>query len=172
MAQRQWGEPALVVFLDDVDPRYRVPGRRTDGTVVGTRKVRRFFHTVLRGTFGGVANVVLSVLGGGVANILERDGLVAGPADGQALGLVDAAKQAGGAWLVHSDSHLAVVDSGPLYGEPTEPTIVWHATKPDTPAFSAKDKRLTWPDGSEFTFAVDGEEASVLYRHRRAELGL
>jgi len=172
MAEREWREPALAVFLGDVDPEFRVPGRRKNGTVAGARKVRRFFGTVLRFTIGGLVNVILSVLAGGPANILERGGLVTGPANGQALGLVEAAKNARGAWLVRSESHLAVVDSGPLFDEYPEPKIVWHATSPDTPTFASKRRRLTWPDTSTFTFEVDSEEATVLYKYRRAELGL
>jgi hypothetical protein len=172
MAERDWGEPVLVVYLGDVDPEFRVPGRRRNGTVVGTGKVAQFFRMVLRYTIGGLVNVVLSVLAGGVANILERDGLVTGPANAQALPMVDAAKRARTAWLVRSDSYLAVVDTGPLYGEPTDPKTVWQATKPATPELTTRHRRLTWPDGSTFTFAVDPEEAATLRNHRRTELGL
>lgn len=165
MAERQWGEPAVVVHMDDVAPAYEVPGRRTDGTVAGTRRVRRFFWNIVRVPVGGVVSVVLSVAGGGAASVFARDGKVTGPANAQALGLVDAARAAGGAWLVRSPSHLAVVDTGPVFRDPRDnppPAVVWHAQHPHLPEITPRRRRMTWPDGSVFEYHLPPEEAALL----------
>jgi hypothetical protein len=157
LAESQWGEPVVVVHLGDVKPAFDVPGRRKDGTVKGTRLVRRFFWNIVRGTVGGLAAAVMLVVAGGAGNVFARSGSVRGPANAQALGLVDAAMSATGPWLVYSartdigpsytPKHVAVVDP---------PNILWHATA-DAPRISPRRQRITWPDGSEFQY--DGKKA-------------
>ena len=103
----------VVVFLDDIKPEFDVPGRRKDGTIKGSRLVRRFFWNIVRGTAGGLASAVLSIASGELVNVSARFGRVSGPANTQALGPVDAARSAENPWLVYSLSHVAVIDSGP-----------------------------------------------------------
>ncbi|HEX6358370.1 hypothetical protein [Actinophytocola sp.] len=161
LAESQWGEPSVVVHMGDVGPAFDVPGRRKDGTVTGTKLVRRFFWNLFRGTIGGLVSLVLSVAGGGAASVFTRSGKVTGPANAQALGLVDAAKAARGAWLVASPSHLAVVDTGPVFYDPQDnppPRIVWHAEKPHLPRIAPGGRRISWPDGSVFEFTFSAKE--------------
>jgi hypothetical protein len=163
LAEGQWREPVVVVHLADVRPEFAVPGRRRDGTVAGSRPVRRFFWNVLRGTVGGVVSAVMSVAAGGRASVFERPGRVTGPANAQALGLADAALAATAAWLVHSPSHVAVVDTGHTFHDPAHappPEIRWHATAPGLPRIDPRRRRITWPDGSVYEYDLSREEAA------------
>ena len=164
LAESRWHEPVVVVHLADVRPEFAVPGRRRDGTVAGSHRVRRFFWNVLRGTVGGVVSVVMSIAAGGRASIFERPGRVSGPANALALGLVDAALAAKTAWLVHSPSHVAVVDTGHTFQDPAHappPEIRWHATTPDLPRLEPRRRRITWPDGSAYVYDLSVEEAAL-----------
>jgi hypothetical protein len=161
LAESQWGEPVNLLYLKDFSPAFDVPGRREDGTRKGTRLVRRFLWNILRGIVNGVANVFLFFAAGGGGNVFARLGQVTGPADAQALGLVDAAKSAKGLWLVYSagpagaysPKHAAVIDSHHQnpYSDPADippPTFLWQAAEPYTPRISPRRHRLTWQDGS------------------------
>jgi hypothetical protein len=162
LAESQWRAPVDMVFLNEVKPEFEVPGRRKDGTVKGARLVRRFFWNLLRGTVGGVVSVVLSVAGGGIVHAFGRKGRVTGPANAQALGMVDAARPARGPWLVHTDSRVGVIDSGSTFTDPADaepPVFLWQGAGPRV---DAKKRRITWPDGSEFQYDVSGEEAEYL----------
>ncbi|MET0237356.1 MAG: hypothetical protein ABW224_22090 [Kibdelosporangium sp.] len=152
LAESAWREPATVVYLDEVRPSFDVPGRRKDGTVKGKRLVRRFFRNIVRGVVGVPIDIVLSIAGGGAASLFGRDGKVTGPANAQALELVDAAMAADSPWLVHSPSHIAVVDTGPFFNtaDSQPPAFRWHTTKPHMPEIAPRHRRLTWPDGSVF----------------------
>lgn len=164
LAESQWREPVTVVFLDEVKPAFEVPGRRKDGTVTGTRLIRRFFWNILRGTVGGVVSAVLSVAGGGAASVFTRKGLVTGPADAQVLSMVDAARSARGAWLVHTPARVGVIDSGHTFIDPKDadpPVFLWQGSGPRVhPA----TRRITWPDGSVYQYDVSTEEAEYLKR--------
>lgn len=177
LGESRWGGPVVALYLDDVSPTFEVPGRRKDGTVEGENLVRRSLWNVVRGTVGVAVNAVLLAGGGGAGNTSVRSGRVTGPANAQALGLVDAAKSAKGPWLVFtatpggdwwsgfSPSHIAVVDTGHTFYDPKDsppPTILWHAEKPNAPLISPRRQRLTWPDRSVYQFHVGGEEASYL----------
>lgn len=166
LAESRWREPVAAIFLADVKPEYAVPGRRKDGTVEGTRPVRRFLWNLFRGTVGGAASVAVSVGSGTAAHVFSRFGRVSGPANAQALGLVDAARAAKGPWLVHSPSHVAVIDSGHVFYDPADhpPVLVWHAGGPDRPRIVPARRRLTWPDGSEFEYSISAAEAEFLDR--------
>jgi len=162
LAESQWRASVTVVFLDEVKPAFEVPGRRKDGTVKGTRLVRRFFWNILRGTVGGVVSAVLSVAGGGIANMFQRKGLVTGPADAQVLALVDAARPARGAFLVFTPARVGVIDAGPVFVEPADadpPVFLWQGSGPRV---HAKSRRITWPDGSVYQFEISPEEADYL----------
>jgi hypothetical protein len=175
LAEGEWREPVDAVHLQEVSPQFDVPGRRKDGTVKGERLVRRVLWNILRGTVGGVTSLVLSVLGGGIANMFQRDGRVSGPENAQALGLVDAARPAKNPWLVYSESHIAVIDSGPTYHDAKEVaplTMLWHAEKPDLPRIRAARQKIIWPDGSEFVYHVGMEEMQVQYQARRVRRAL
>ncbi|MET0134429.1 MAG: hypothetical protein ABW215_12645 [Kibdelosporangium sp.] len=151
LAESQWREPVAVVYLDEVRPSFEVPGRRKDGTVKGERLVRRFFRNLFRGVIGVPIDVILSIAGGGRASLSSREGNVAGPPDAQALPLVDAAMAADSPWLVHSPSHIAIIDSGPLFNHDDKPPAFrWHTTRPYLPEIAPRRRRLTWPDGSFF----------------------
>lgn len=171
LAESQWREPVVVVHLGEVKPGFDVPGRRKDGTVIGKRLVRRFFWNIFRGTVGGLINVVLSVAGGGVGNILERSGKVTGPENAQALGLVDAARPADSAWLVYSPSQVAVIDTGHTFVDPKDsapPTILWHASAPNAPQVTAR-RRIVWPDGSVYEYELTYDEAKLLKQTLRTD---
>jgi hypothetical protein len=165
LAEGEWGEPVVVVFLDDVAPEFDVPGRRKDGTGKGQRLVRRFLWNLVRAPVGGLLSVWLSVAGGGGANMFARSGKVTGPAGAQALGLVDAGRRATAAWLVHSPSHVGIVDAGHTFRDPKDsppPAFLWQAAAPDAPVLSDRPRRLSWPDGSVFTYELSREEADLL----------
>lgn len=152
LAESQWHEPVTVLHLDEVRPSFDVPGRRKDGTVKGKRLIRRFFRNIIRGVIGVPIDIILSIAGGGPASLSSREGTVAGPANAQALGLVDAAMSADSPWLVHSPSHMAIVDTGPVFttADSQPPAFRWHTTKPHMPKIALRRRRLTWPDGSVF----------------------
>jgi len=164
LAESQWREPVAVVYLGEVKPAFDVPGRRKDGTVKGKRLVRRFFWNLFRGTVGGLISAILSVGSGTGGHVFGRDGRVAGPENAQALGLVDAASSAEGAWLVHSPSHVAVVDSGRTFYDPADrppPKFLWQTANPQAPVVSPAQHRITWPDGSVFHYSVSATEADL-----------
>ncbi len=169
LLESQWRVPVTVVFLNDVKPAYQVPGRRNDGTVTGQRLVRRFFWNVLRYTIGGLASVILSIASETAGHVFGRDGRVTGPENAQALGLVDAAVKADSAWLVYSQSHVAVVDSGYSFREPAdaELTILWHAAGTDAPRIVPIRRCVRWRDGSEFVYDLSYEEARFLRQSPR-----
>ncbi|HYQ64258.1 hypothetical protein [Actinophytocola sp.] len=156
LAESRWGEPVIALHLGDVRPVFEIPGRRKDGTVKGKRLIRRFFWNILRGVVNAVANIVM-LFAGGVGDVFGRTGRVTGPADAQALGLVDTARAAKDAWLVYTTnptgdsrqsytpSRLAVVDAGP-----DEPAFVGQAGQAEPPLVSPRRRRLTWPDHSVF----------------------
>jgi hypothetical protein len=171
LAAQQWGPPDGIVHLGEVEPAYAVPGRRKDGTVKGKRLIRRFFWNVLRGVSSAVMNVFMLVSGGGVGNVLHRDGVVRGPANAQALGLVDAARPAKSAWLVYAKSYVAVVDSGSDFSDPPTPLqVLWHTAAPDVPKIVRTKQLVTWPDGSEFQYRASAGEAAFLTQERRSRL--
>ncbi len=159
LAESQWRASVTVVFLDEVKPAFEVPGRRKDGTVKGKRLIRRFFWNILRGTVGGVVSAVLSVAGGGVANMFQRKGLVTGPADAQVLALVDTARRARGAWLVFTPARVGVIDSGPIFADQAEPVFLWQGSGPRV---HPERRRVTWPDGSAYQYEISAEEADYL----------
>jgi hypothetical protein len=168
LAEARWREQAHVVFLTEVKPAFEVPGRRGDGTVEGTGRVRRFFWNLVRLPVVSVVNAVLSVAGGGAANLFARQGKVTGPAGAQALSLVDAARPARSPWLVYSDSHVAVIDTGSPLAAPEaapEPVVLWHAERPHAPTIAPRNHRLTWPDGSTYQYDVSAREAEYLRTH-------
>jgi hypothetical protein len=174
LAESQWHEPVVVVYLEDVKPEFDVPGRRKDGTVKGRRLVRRFFWNIFRGTVGGLVSAVLSIGGGGAVHVFVLFGRVTGTENAQALGLVDAARPAKAPWLVYSPSHVAVVDSGYTFYDPADsppPTLLWHAARPHAPLVSPTHRRLTWPDGSVFEYHLSGPEANFLKQSHDVDLG-
>lgn len=158
--ESQWQVPVTVVHLGDVGPEYEVPGRRKDGTVKGERLVRRFFWNLIRYPIGGVVNVVFSVAGGGVANVFERAGRVAGPADARALDLVDPARKARDVWLTLAPGRFAAVDSGYSFHDPSEAEleVLWQVAGAEAPTLYVSKRRLSWPDGSEFVFDLAFDE--------------
>src|SRR4051812_38609276 len=126
LVESQWREPVTVVYLTEVRPTFRIPGRRYDGTVKGKRLIRRFFYNLLRGIVNVPVSAFLSAGSGQIAifNFPLYDPAVEGPANAQALQLVDAVISAKTAWLAFSESHVAVVKDGqPL----------WHAARPFLP---------------------------------------
>jgi hypothetical protein len=158
----QWHEPVIVLCLGDTDLGFDVPGRRMDGTVKGKRLVRRFFWNVLRG-IGGAGAFVFSLVNGvdprGAAHLFNREIRVTGPANAMALDLLDKLGPVKGRWLVFSPSSIAVVDTGSTLADPAAapaPQIAWQARKPQAPAVSFRTRTLTWPDGSSFTFPLQG----------------
>jgi hypothetical protein len=172
LAEDQWGKPVVTVFLGDgVKPAFDVPGRRRDGTIEGERQARRFFWGFLRGAVNTVANVVLLFTAGGMHDLFGRVGRVTGPVDAQALGLADAVLSAKGAWLVYpagsegdstsgySPAHFAVIDLSSSHDQEALPTFLWQAEKPDAPLIFPYHQRLTWPDGSEFEYYSDQDDA-------------
>jgi hypothetical protein len=155
----QWREPVIVLRLGDTDLGFDVPGRREDGTVVGTRRVRRFFWTILRGIGRAVMYVFLLANGGAAGHPFQREVRVSGPADAMALDLADSLRSLKGPWLVFSPTGVAVVDTGSTYVDPADappPRIVWQAREPQAPAVRFPKRTLTWPDGSSFTFPLHG----------------
>lgn len=163
LVRARWHEPVIVLRLGDTDLGFAVPGRRLDGTVKGKRLVRRFFWNILRGLGGAVLYVLYLANGSGgggkTGHPFQREIRVSGPADAQALALVDRLRGASGPWLACSPSGVAVVETGPTYADPADappPRILWEARKPDAPALSFRKSTLTWPDGSTFRFPLHG----------------
>lgn len=156
----RWHEPVVVLRLDErVDLGFAVPGRRLDGTVKGKRLVRRFLWNIVRGVGGATATVFTLFNGGGAGNPFAREIRVTGPANAEALELLDSIRGAAGPWLACSPSHLAVVDTGATFVDPADappPRILWHATRPRCPRLSFRTNTITWPDGSTFRFPLHG----------------
>jgi hypothetical protein len=164
LMREQWREPVIVVRVREDGLGFEVPGRRLDGTVKGKRLVRRFFWNILRGLGAGAAYVLYFIYGAGsgggkLGSPLSRQINVTGPADAMALGLLDRLRPADGPWLVFSPSHIALVDTGSTQREPSDappPEIVWQAGTPQALEVNLRRRRLTWPDGSIFTFPLHG----------------
>ncbi|WP_328453746.1 hypothetical protein [Amycolatopsis sp. NBC_00438] len=156
----QWHEPVIVLRLGDTDLGFGVPGRRHDGTVAGKRLVRRFFWNIARGIGGAVMYVFFLANGGGEAGRpFQREIRVAGPADAQALDLVDRLRAVRGPWLAFSPTAVALVDTGSTYVDPADapaPRILWQARVPQAPEVGFRKRTLTWPDGSSFRFPLHG----------------
>lgn len=182
LAESQWREPVVAIYLDYPAPTYEIPGRDKYGAVplAEKRRVRRFFGHVFGGVVGGLFMAVVAALGGSWSGheSKKRGGRVAGPQNAQALALVDATRSAGGpSWLVYSarsagdpmdysPSHVAVIATGPLLepGDNSPPKFVWQAVKPHTPLISPEAQRLTWPDGSVFEYSVGDLVTPLLAR--------
>ncbi|PXY31248.1 hypothetical protein BAY60_02240 [Prauserella muralis] len=171
-----WREPVIVLRLADGGLVFEVPGRRPDGTVEGTKLVRRFFWNLVRGIGRAAAYVLFlahnSAGGGGRGRPVVH---VRGPANAMALDLVDRLRQAKAPWLVFAPSGLAVVDTGPTVRDPAgapPPQVVWQARGPHLPAISFAKRTLTWPDGSSFTFVLHGrtEEQHLRAHHEFPEI--
>ncbi|WP_410564824.1 hypothetical protein [Amycolatopsis sp. cmx-4-61] len=155
----RWREPVIVLRLGDTDVGFAVPGRRQDGTVEGTRLVRRFFRNVLRGIGTAVFSVFALVNGGAPGRPFQREVRVSGPKNAMALDLADRLPSVKGPWLVCSPSCLAVVDTGTTFTDPADappPRIVWEARQPQAPSLNFPQRTLTWPDGSTFRFPLHG----------------
>ncbi|MGH9059343.1 MAG: hypothetical protein ACRDZY_07495 [Acidimicrobiales bacterium] len=158
----QWREPVIVVRVREDGLGFEVPGRRLDGTVKGKRLVRRFFWNILRGLGAGVAYVLYLANGAGsgggkLGSPFARPIAVTGPADAMALDLLDRLRPADGPWLVFSPSHLALVDTGSTTRDPADapaPEVVWQADTPQALEVNLRRRKLTWPDGSIFTFPL------------------
>ncbi|WP_328610884.1 hypothetical protein OG943_17725 [Amycolatopsis sp. NBC_00345] len=171
----QWREPVIVVRVREDGLGFDVPGRRLDGTVKGKRLVRRFFWNILRGLGGGVAYVFYFANGAGsgggkLGSPFQRAISVTGPADAMALGLLDRLRPADGPWLAFSPSHVALVDTGSTQRDPADappPEIVWQACTPQALEVNLRRRKLTWPDGSSFTFPLHGRTEE---RHLRKYL--
>lgn len=162
LAESQWAEPVTVIYLNDVKPSYEVPGRRRDGTIKGKRLIRRFFWNLLRGVTGGVASIALTLASGQPAHVFFRQGRVTGSsANAQALALVDAARRARSPWLVYSESHVGVIETGFSFYDPKDSPpaeFLWQATKPAAPVLRPTARTLTWPDGSIYQYDLDVTE--------------
>ncbi|WP_050983511.1 hypothetical protein [Saccharomonospora azurea] len=160
LLRTRWREPVLVLRLGEATGLgFDVPGRRPDGTVEGSRRVRQFFRNVLRG-LGVAAGAVLSLAsnaGSGARTSFKRQVHVTGPTGAMALEPVDAFRSARGPWLACSPSGLAIVDTGPTTADPAhapEPRLVWEARAPQAPELRLRTRTMTWPDGSGFTFPL------------------
>jgi hypothetical protein len=162
LVQSQWREPVTVVYLTEVRPEFRIPGRRYDGTFKGKRLVRRFFYNLVRGIINVPVSLFLSAGAGQVAifNFPTYDATVEGPADAQALQLVTAAMSAGTAWLAFTETRVAIVKDG---------QILWYS---EVPQHNLRKHQLSWPDGSTYTYAVKGADAETLLAlHKRKLYG-
>jgi len=162
LVESQWHGPVTVVFLTEVRPEFRIPGRRYDGTDKGKRLVRRFFYNLVRGIVNVPVSAFLSAGAGQIAifNFPTYDPTVEGPANAQALELVDAAKGAGNGWLAFTESRVAVVTDG---------RIRWQS---EVPRHNLRKHQLSWPDGSTYTYAVKGADAETLLAlHKRRLYG-
>ncbi|WP_104483631.1 hypothetical protein V5P93_002254 [Actinokineospora auranticolor] len=165
LVENQWRETATVVLLGEMAPEYRVPGRRTDGTVKGTRLVRRFLRNTLLVPIGAVVNIVLSIGGGGAANIFSRTGRITGTENSAGVTFADTCRTAHTPWLAFSQSHLALVDTGDPYttpGEALPAKVLWQATAPALPRMSIANRTITWSDGSELRYHLSIEESRIL----------
>ncbi|WIY00711.1 hypothetical protein QRX60_42760 [Amycolatopsis mongoliensis] len=158
--REHWREPVIVLRLGDPDLRFAVPGRRPDGTVEGSRPVLRAFGNVVRGIAAAVGYVAyLASAAGSGGGKAEREAQVTGPADAQVLEPLDRLRRAKGPWLVCSPTSVALVETGPTYGDPAdapEPRVLWEARGAGAPEVSFRKRTLTWPDGSRFKFPLQG----------------
>jgi hypothetical protein len=179
LAETRWGEPVVVRYLGHgVRPGYAVPGRREDGTIEGERLAGRFAWNIVRGAVNAVANVFTLLTAGGTHDVFGHQGRLTGPASSPALGLVDAVRAATNAWLVFSKdpegdgwpgyppTHVGVITSAWVNPDDSPPpTFLWQAHEPDAPHISPRRHRLTWPDGSVFTYRPDPEDTAESPAH-------
>lgn len=154
MAEQAWQQPVSYRYFARVRPRYKIPGRRADGTVQGRQLLRRMFHNLIRG-FGKTTAFVIDVLldGGGGVDSRTRKATVNGGADALALTFADALRpNKSDVWIVGSPEHLAVFQAGK-----NSPVVtLWHATTPHRPVNRESFMALRWPDGSSITFSGPG----------------
>jgi hypothetical protein len=160
LMRERWREPVIVLRLGDTDLRFAVPGRREDGTVEGSRPVLRALGNVARGIGAAVGFVAyLASAAGSGGGKGERAVHVTGPADAQVLEPLDRLRRAKGPWLVCSPTSVALVETGSTYVDPAdapEPQVLWEARGTSAPEVSFRKRTLTWPDGSRFTFPLQG----------------
>ncbi|GAA3021933.1 hypothetical protein Aglo01_13810 [Actinokineospora globicatena] len=135
-----------MVFLGEVRPRVRRP-----------RQARGRHHH----GYPTIASIALTLGGGELVNAFARDGRVSGPAQ-RPSPASGRCRQIRPPWLAHSPSHTAIIDAGPHH-----PELRWQATKPRTLRLILTQRRLTWPDGSEFGYALSTAEANYQVRLRR-----
>jgi hypothetical protein len=169
LAADTWGEPVRVLYLRRVCTKYRVPGRRDDGTPAGKHLFRRFFRNLARLPLLLVVFVIEAALDdtaadfGFVFGTFFRRGLAQGSsADAEAARVADVANRARrNVWLAWSDHHFAVVRAGGS-GAPQLVCGQEGAASPRVKAY--KQSRagghvtLRWRDHSALELPVDRRE--------------
>jgi hypothetical protein len=149
-AEQAWQQPVTHRHLRRVRLRYDVPGRRTDGTIKGSRLIRRLLYDLVR-VFGTLFLILTDVILGGFGEVggRTRNGTVSGGADALALPFADAVRQGGrDLWLVGSDDHLAVFQA-----RANSPVVsLWEAAGAQRPVNRKSYMAVQWPDGSSVTF--------------------
>lgn len=148
---RQWGQPVQVVFIAKVRPEYRVRGRRKDGTVIGTRVVRRFCWNLVR-----FAWVLVQLALEGDGDIDLRRGTVTAPPGSPAIAFADAARKLRRrVWLGWAPGRVAL-----LTVEAGRPRVVWQG-----PAdFGTRQFLVHWPDGGRVVLPPDRQERALQRR--------
>lgn len=164
-----WREPVHVLYLRRVCTKYRVPGRREDGTLSGKHLLRRFFRNLARVPLLLVAFVIETALDdtnadfGYVFGTARRRGIAQGSsADCVAARVADVANHARrNLWLAWSDHHFAVV-----HADGNEaPRMVCVQEGPESPKVRAVGQPksgghfvLRWRDHSALELHVDRRE--------------
>jgi hypothetical protein len=153
---REWGEFPVAIHIRQFSPRFRVPGRRADGSPSSRHRVRRYV-----GLIGKTLHVVVvlavdllsSATGLGGPSFTTFSGQIRGPEGSAAVQFAQAVR-GGEFWLAISASRLAAVKTG------SAPTVIvmWSAISAVCPQLDRDATALRWPDGSSVSFTLDISE--------------
>ncbi|MGH3771860.1 MAG: hypothetical protein ACRDRW_10750 [Pseudonocardiaceae bacterium] len=157
---REWGEPTVAVYIEQFAPRFRVPGRRADGSSSSRYRVRRYVGLVGK-TLHLVVVLAAELLSSATSlegpSFATFSGQVRGP-EGSAAVQFAAAVRSGEFWLATSASRLAAVKT-----RSSPPVIVmWSGAGSGCPQLDRDAKALRWPDGSSVSFMLDTPERQRL----------
>ncbi|WP_211305382.1 hypothetical protein [Crossiella equi] len=133
--------PVGVVYVARVRPEYRVRGRRSDGTVVGRRLVRRLLWNLVRSVW-----VLVQLVLDGDGDVDLRRGTVTAPPSSPAVLVGDLARRARRVWVAWGGGQVVVADALGV--------VLWAG-----PAqFAHRQVAVIWPDGGRVVFAPSRAE--------------
>lgn len=154
-----WRETPSVVYIYMMNPKYKVAGRRTNGSIETQPATVRFFRKLFFVFLWIYSFLDKNDVGSG--NFLSYSGSVKGPANCAALLVADAVKNVRQhLWLVWSRSHIALIHADATH----RPRTVWSTAGVERPSINLQNRTLSWADGSCLKFDIDRFEATRIKR--------